>query len=157
MTLRNLEHEEDYHVYFFGIILVLDPYHTNTWIPSIFYSYFMSSYDRLMRNCARITKNGIILCYNSSRNELLLVKKCLWTMWEHTFPNHNSPHDELWYNVVPFSMVPVFSIDESYLQRIGLERQNQLLVLLHVLRVWKEIFFVSISILFQFEVYTFSH
>ena len=57
---------------------------------------------------------------------------------------------------MPFSMVPIFSIDERYLQWVGLERHNQLRTSLITRASYvKRGFFVSISILFQFEVYTF--
>ena len=42
-----------------------------------------------------------ILCYNSSHDELKLVRVCQWVMWKHILTNHNSPYDELCHKIVP--------------------------------------------------------
>ena len=72
------------------------------WLSFQFLFIFVTS-------CVRTTKYCTILCYNSLRNELWLMKEYLWSMWEHTFTNYNLPCDELWYKIVSFSVILAFS------------------------------------------------
>ena len=67
--------------------------------------------DLYTKSCAKTTKCCKILCHNLLlHGKLWLVKECQWVMWGHTFTNHNSPCGELWHKIVPFSMIPTFSL-----------------------------------------------